>query len=253
MPARRWRFTSSAAGVSAGTYARRGRYFVGGYDLESNGPLNARLVFIGGAIAPILQTDPPFQSARVTKDVDGVAATGSAADHATLQNELRVRGFREATNTRHAHRWICPDAEASEFDLVPAGDHLGASGQLWDRVAIDTAIELSIEPTLLIRHASPSTFLALKWAAFSDRGKDDPSGSHDLEDIIGVVVSRPQITDEVRNAAASVLAFVRDWSVWLRDHLDRDDLLAANLSRSFDAASAMATARERIAELAAFP
>ena len=126
------------------------------------GPLNANLVFIGGAIAPILQTDPPFASARVTKDVDGVAATGTLSGHAQLQSALRERNFREATTERHAHRWICPDG--SLFDLVPAGDHLGASGQVWDQVAIDTAIECQLEEGLTVRHASAPAFLALKWA-----------------------------------------------------------------------------------------
>ena len=216
------------------------------------GPLNDRLVFIGGAIAPILQTESPFLSARVTTDVDGVAATGSARDHAALQGELRARGFREATTERHAHRWICPDADQSRFDLVPAGDHLGSSGQVWDQVAIDTAVSLEIEPGLTIRHSSAATFLALKWAAFNDRGKTDPFASHDLEDIVGLIASRPTIVDDARSAPGTVLAFVRDWSVWLRDHRDCDELLAANLTQSFDAASAIATTRERIGELAAY-
>jgi hypothetical protein len=211
--------------------------------------LNARLVFIGGAVAPILQTDPPFSSARVTKDVDGVAATESAADHAALQAQLRMRGFREATTERHTHRWICP--EGSLFDLVTAGDHLGASGQQWNQIAIDTAVVLELETGLVIRHASAAAFLALKWAAFADRGADDPFASHDLEDIIGVVVSRPGILEDVRRAPESVQVFVRQWSAWLRDHRDCDDLLAANLRPAFDAAAAMELARARLLALAA--
>lgn len=213
------------------------------------GPLNTRLVFIGGAIAPILQADPPFHSARVTKDVDAVAATGSLSGHAALQNELRARGFREATTERHAHRWICPDG--SLFDLVPAGDHLGASGQEWDQVALDTAVELEIEPALTIRHASAAAFLALKWAAFSDRGAADPFASHDLEDIIGLVASRATISDDARTAPVSVQVFVRERSAWLRDHRDFEDLLAASLGHAFDAAGAIADVRARIEALVA--
>ena len=211
------------------------------------GPLNSRLVFIGGAIAPILQTDPPFLSARVTKDVDGVAATDSASDHAALQAELRARGFREATSDRHAHRWITPDE--SLFDLIPAGDHLGASGQVWDTIAIETAVALQLEPGLTIRHASAATFLALKWAAFRDRGANDPFASHDLEDIIGVIASRPGIVNEVRHAHDAVRAFVRDQCGRLQQHRDFDDLLAANLARVGDTAGVTGTTRQRIADI----
>ncbi len=208
------------------------------------GPLNARLVFIGGAVAPILQTEPPFVSARVTKDVDAVAATGSASYHAALQGELRAQGFREAMSEAHAHRWQAPDD--SIFDLVPAGDHLGASGQLWDRVAIETATELQLEPGLTIRHANAPAFLALKWAAFRDRGADDPFNSHDLEDIIGVIASRPVIVAEVQAAPHAVKAFVRSQMEWLMQHRDFEDLLATNLARVTDGGAVARITRERI-------
>lgn len=212
------------------------------------GPLNARIVFIGGAIAPILQAEPPFLSARVTKDVDGVAATASATDYAALQDALRARGFREAVTERHAHRWISPDD--SLLDLVSAGDHLGASGRLWDRVAVETAMDLEIEPGVSIGHASAPAFLALKWAAFSDRGKGDPLASHDLEDILGVIASRAKIVDEVRAAPNGVRDFVREWSTWLREHRDLDDLLASNLAHAANASAAMADTRARVSALA---
>jgi predicted nucleotidyltransferase len=208
------------------------------------GPLNARLVFIGGAVAPILQTDPPFSSARVTKDVDAVAATGSASDHAALQEGLRAQGFREAMSEAHAHRWRAPDD--SIFDLVPAGDHLGASGQLWDKIAIETATELQLEVDLAIRHANAPTFLALKWAAFRDRGATDPFNSHDLEDIIGVIASRPGIEDEVHVAPDAVRTFVREQMGWLAQHRDFEDLLAANLSRVIGGGAVARVTRERI-------
>jgi hypothetical protein len=208
------------------------------------GPLNARLVFIGGAVAPILQTTPPFSSARVTKDVDGVAATTSASDHAVLQDALRARGFREGTTEAHAHRWIAPDG--SLFDLVPAGDHLGASGQLWDQLAIQTATELQLEADLRIRHVNAPVFLALKFAAYLDRGASDPFNSHDLEDIIGVIASRPAIEGEVQDAPDSVRRFVREQLVRLGQHRDFEDLLATNLARVIDGGETVRITRQRI-------
>lgn len=48
------------------------------------GDLRERVVFIGGSVAPILQTDPPFDRARPTKDVDAIASTASYGDFAAL-------------------------------------------------------------------------------------------------------------------------------------------------------------------------
>jgi hypothetical protein len=83
--------------------------------------LNEHVVYIGGAIAPILQTEPPFSSARITKDVDGITAAGSYSAHAKVPRRMRELGFREDARGAHAHRWIAPDGIL--FDLVPAGVH----------------------------------------------------------------------------------------------------------------------------------
>ena len=82
------------------------------------GDLAARVVFIGGAIAPLLQTDPPFPRARVTSDVDGVVASSTYAESERLHRELAKRGFRQAiSDTKQVHRWIGPSG--IPFDLVP--------------------------------------------------------------------------------------------------------------------------------------
>ena len=44
------------------------------------GEWGQRIVFIGGAVAPLLQTDPPLPRVRPTDDVDAIAATLSYPD-----------------------------------------------------------------------------------------------------------------------------------------------------------------------------
>ena len=117
------------------------------------GDLATRVVFIGGAIAPLLQTDPPFARARVTSDVDGVVASSTYAESERLHGELTRRGFRQAMgDTKHVHRWIAPSG--IPFDLVPAGEHLGGSVNPWDVVALETAVEVTIGGGVTIRHVS---------------------------------------------------------------------------------------------------
>lgn len=182
---------------------------------EALGPLVDRVVFIGGAIAPLLQTHPVSPRVRPTKDVDGVAITASYSDFHILQEQLRTRGFvqraKEADTSRHAHRWTTPTGIL--FDLVPAGTHLGGSGSPLDQVAVDTAVAIALHTSnraaMVIRHADAPTFLALKWAAFEDRGGGDLLGSHDVEDILAVVASRPSLPSECASAPERVQTVLR--------------------------------------------
>ncbi len=169
---------------------------------EALGPLLDRIVFIGGAIAPLLQTHPISPRVRPTTDVDGLVITSSYGDFHHLQEELRRRGFQQrasaADATAHAQRWTTPDGGL--FDLVPAGTHLGASGNALDRIAIASAVSVQIEnpgvERLVVQHASAPAFLGLKWAAYQDRGEGDLFGSHDIEDVLAVIASRPTLSEE---------------------------------------------------------
>ena len=153
------------------------------------GPLAGDVVFIGGAIAPLLHTDSPLPRPRATKDVDGVIASHQYGDSNRLHDALRQRGFRhDVTAAAHVHRWIAPSGEL--FDLVPSGSHVGGSGNEWDVAAIESAITVTMDG-VTFRHASAPAFIAMKIEAFNDRGEGDARGSHDIEDIVALIASRP--------------------------------------------------------------
>lgn len=76
---------------------------------QALGDLNDVVVFIGGAISPLLQTEPPFDEPRPTKDVDGVIASTRYSEIEPLHESLRARGFRQTLGeTKHLHRWYSP-------------------------------------------------------------------------------------------------------------------------------------------------
>ena len=214
------------------------------------GDFVSQVVFIGGAIAPLLQTDPPFPGARVTTDVDGVAATSTYTDAQRLQEELARRGFHQAIgDTEHVHRWIGPSG--IPFDLVPAGEHLGGSGNPWDAIAIETAVEVTLTGDVSIRHVNAPAFLAQKLAAYRDRGASDPLGSRDLEDILALLASRPHIADEVALAPEVLRVYVSEQTRMLLANPNVEDLLAAHLNNAQDPPQTIAAVRgllERLAE-----
>ena len=205
------------------------------------GDLAGRVVFIGGAIAPLLQTDPPFPRARVTSDVDGVIASASYADYERLRVELTERGFRQGTDAKHVHRWVSPSG--IPFDLIPAGSHVGGSGNPWDVIALETAVQLEIGNGVTIRHVSAPVFLAQKWAAHHDRGRDDPLTSHDLEDILALLASRPGIAEEIAAAPEPLREYVGQQARAFLDSRDAEDLLAAHLNNAQDPVSTIAAVR----------
>jgi predicted nucleotidyltransferase len=214
-----------------------------------------RVVFIGGAVAPLLQTDPPFPRVRPTDDVDAVAATTSYTDSAELDAALRDLGFKHgglaggAEPTNHAHRWYAPDG--TPFDLVPQGQHLGASGNKWDVVAVRTAVSTTIEG-VAIRHVSAPGFLVLKWAAYADRGHTNPMASADLEDILALLASRPTILDEIAGMPEDIRAYLRDSAAALIAHPDYADALDAHLNNAVQRIEVIRAVRrvlERVAAL----
>jgi hypothetical protein len=210
------------------------------------------VVFIGGALAPLFHTNPPFDRPRPTRDVDGVVASTRYSDVGALHERLLTLGFRQnLAETSHVHRWWSPDNDI--LDLVPAGEHLGGTGQIWDQLTLESSVRTDLGTGASIRHASAALFLALKWAAYADRGAADPFASHDLEDILALLASRPSIVDEVRRASPVAARFIASGAVTLVALPEYHDLIAAHLNNAQDSPRVGAQVRERLDELAGLP
>jgi hypothetical protein len=208
------------------------------------GPLRPEIIFIGGAIASLLQTEQILPNIRPTKDVDGICASSSYVDYGRIQSKLRELGFRETMPTprqarpHHAHRWDSPDG--TWFDLVPSGAHLGGTGSSTDAFAIASALELELSPDIVIRHASAVGFLALKCAAYGDRGNADPFMSEDLEDIIALVASRATIVDELSMIPFEIRDMIAHQIREILANQDSAELILAHLGQPLNGAAAVA-------------
>ncbi len=171
------------------------------------GPLRERVVFLGGATAGLLITDPAGAGFRPTKDVDLIVEVASTIVYATvLRDELLRLGFREDTsNGAPLCRWLFEDLIV---DVMPTvGSVLGFSNR-WYAVAMATATDLDLPGGPRVRIVTAPAFLATKLDAFEDRGHGDYQASHDLEDMIAVVDGRSEVVDEVANADPHLVAYV---------------------------------------------
>ena len=169
-------------------------------------------VFVGGAIAPMLITDPAASYIRPTDDVDVVVQIVSRGSYYRLEKELQSQGFRHDINGPVC-RW---EFGSCIVDIMPMeGGVLGFSNQ-WYPEALRSAITYPITDTETIPVCTAPIFIATKIEAFKQRGDEDYYASHDLEDIISVIDGRPELAEEIRGTADSVRLFLSEtFGMWL--------------------------------------
>lgn len=155
-----------------------------------------QLVFVGGAVAGALITDPAMPDIRPTQDVDVICRVIARADYDQLGMQLRERGFQEDARTGAplCRWWI----EEIILDLMPIqGKVLGFSNG-WYPLAVESA-QIHVLPSgRSIWMVTAPAFLATKLEAFHGRGQGNFRISHDLEDLMAVVDGRESLLEECR-------------------------------------------------------
>lgn len=171
---------------------------------QALGPLRERLVFVGGCAVDLLLTDAAAAPSRVTYDVDLVAQVAALSGYHALETAFADLGFkRDLSKDAPICRWRLDEIEV---DLMPSDSNVLGFANRWYPLVVETAQRVVLPSDLSINLVTAPLFLATKFEAFHDRGRDDWLGSHDLEDIINVLDGRPELVDEI--AASPVV--VRD-------------------------------------------
>ncbi len=169
---------------------------------EALGDLREQMVFIGGAVAGLLVTDPLADSVRATRDVDAVVSANRALFH-RIEASVATRGFARDVSSDVICRWV-HKASGVLFDLMPVQpDVLGFSNR-WYPYAVETAVPVDLGNGVTIRLVSAVAFVATKLEAFAGRGGGDFLSSHDLEDVLNIVDGREELASEMAAAPADV-------------------------------------------------
>lgn len=170
------------------------------------GALSSDVVFVGGAVIPLLATAPVLPNFRETVDVDFIAEIVSRASYSKFEEAMRQRGFTHDTREgAPLCRWqlgpITVDAMPTESDI------LGFSNPWYPHV-LEASRPFTFDDGPTVRIASAPTFVATKWTAFQHRGRrggePDYYASHDLEDILTVLDSREETVAETEEADPEV-------------------------------------------------
>ncbi len=155
-----------------------------------------QLVFVGGAVAGVLITDPALPEIRPTQDVDVICSVIARSDYHELGRQLRQRGFQEDSRPgAPLCRWCINDLI---LDLMPAQSEILGFSNRWYPLALETAQLQGLPSGRSIRVVTAPVFLATKLQAFHGRGKGDYLFSHDLEDLMAVVDGRASLLEECR-------------------------------------------------------
>jgi hypothetical protein len=169
---------------------------------EALGELREQVVFVGGAVAGLLVTDPLAEAVRATRDVDAVVEAGLAQFH-RIEAQVTSRGFVRDVDSGVICRWVHWDSGVL-FDLMPVQPEVLGFSNRWYRYAVDTAVPVELRPGLAIRLASAVAFVATKLEAFASRGAGDILGSHDLEDVLNIVDGREELARELAVAPSAL-------------------------------------------------
>lgn len=179
---------------------------------EALGELREQVVFVGGAVAGLLLTDPLAEGVRATRDVDAVVNATRAVFH-RIEEAVAQRGFVRDVQSDVICRWVHKDSGVL-FDLMPVQPEVLGFSNRWYPYAVETADPVELSPGLTIRLVSAVGFIATKLEAFAGRGASDFLTSHDMEDVLNIVDGREELTDEMAAAPAELrqavaLAFLK--------------------------------------------
>lgn len=171
------------------------------------GPLKDSVVFVGGAVVPLLISDPAAAPPRPTEDVDVILGVTSRPEYYRLERELRQLGFKQTMREGDPIcRW---EIESVLVDVMPAEETVLGFSSRWYKSAIESAVVMRIGP-IDIKVISAPCFIATKLEAFNNRGASDYLLSPDMEDILSVIDGRPELTDEIRAAESALKRYLTE-------------------------------------------
>jgi len=169
---------------------------------EALGDLREQVVFLGGAVAGLLVTDPLTDSVRATRDVDAVVNANRAIFH-RIEQTVAQRGFARDVTSDVICRWIHKDSGVL-FDLMPVQPEVLGFSNRWYPYAVESAELVELSRGVTIRLVSAVAFIATKLEAFAGRGEGDFLTSHDIEDVFNIVDGREELVTELAAAPAEL-------------------------------------------------
>jgi len=183
------------------------------------GMLQNHVVFIGGATLS-LYAELPQTDIRPTKDVDVLVELIAYSNLASLEEDLRKLGFQNDVESAFICRYKLGEVVV---DIMPTDEDILGFSNKWYKEGFQQSIESELPDGARIKIFSAPYFLASKLEAFKSRGEYNGRTSHDFEDIVFLLESRPSIWNEMKQAPSGLVEYLKtEFSTLLQDPFHRE-------------------------------
>ena len=167
--------------------------------------LNEQVVYVGGAVVGLYINDPAAEDVRPTKDIDISLSIATIVELEEVRENLIRKGFIQTAEDDVICRFRFEDIKVDFMNTTSVG---WAPANPWFAGGFSLRKTVEIE-NQQIQILPVSYFLASKFAAYNDRGKNDPRTSHDFEDIVYILDNRTDLVEQILNAPEDVKPFLK--------------------------------------------
>lgn len=189
------------------------------------GDLNERVVYVGGAVVSLYADDPAADDVRPTKDLDISLEISSASELEKLREQLTAKGFVQKTDSKVICRFWYEEVMVD----VMATEEIGwAPANEWFAPGFQYLVEHEVEGTT-IKLLSLPFFLASKFAAYNNRGKNDARTSKDFEDIVYLLNNNINLGEEILAAPQGVREYLKSELLKITDDANLQEAIRAHL------------------------
>jgi predicted nucleotidyltransferase len=208
-----------------------------------------QMVFVGGCSTAVLVTDEiSLQEVRATDDVDLIIGLSGVSQWMQLEEKLREKGFTVSSEDKLICRMRLGNLKV---DFMPDDPNILGFTNRWYDKGIQTSVKYALPSGRQIKHLTSPLFLATKFEAYNGRGKDDPLGSHDLEDIIILVDGRKELLEEIAKTDEDVRQYIAEQFSALQMHRDFEHFLDGNINEGAGRAGIVRSRIDAITDLSA--
>lgn len=167
--------------------------------------LKRHVVFVGGATVALYVDDPAVSTPRPTDDVDCTVEITSRSQYYQLEKDIRKLGFKNQTGNGPICRWTYSGVTV---DIIPSDGSVLGFKNSWYPPGIASASTAILPSKMEISIFTLPYFIASKFEAYRDRGKNDPRTSPDFEDIVFVLDGCRTADEKLHSAPADVRNFL---------------------------------------------
>lgn len=207
-----------------------------------------RMVFVGGAVAGLLITDPAMPTIRPTEDVDLVVQATVLREYHAAEAALKAQGFvQDMSADAPICRWRIG---VLKVDMMPMEKTVLGFANRWYPLAVETAQPFTLPSGKVIKLILAPVFVATKLEAFADRGQGNFLFSHDLGDMIAIVDGRETLLDECKQAAPELKRYLQLKFAELINNSSFRQALSGHLSPDAASQSRLPFLEQKLRELA---